>query len=60
MMSSKILADVKLGEKGLKHGGRLSLHHHVLKVCAHVPVFVPGLRVPEVDNELSGGAVGVS
>ena len=31
MMRSEFLADVDLGEKVLKHGGRLPLHHHSLK-----------------------------
>ena len=60
MMRSKFLADVELVEKGLKHGGRLPLHHNVIKVRGHVRVLVPGVRVPEVDDEFSGGAVGVS
>ena len=60
MMRSEFLANVKLSEKGLKHGGRLPLHHHDIKVCARVRVLVPGVCVPEVDNELSRGAVGVA
>ena len=58
--AQRILADVEMGEKGLKHGGSLPLHHHALKVRAHVRVFVPGVSVPEVDDKFSGGAVGVS
>ena len=60
MMRSEFLADVDLGEKGLEYGGRLPLDHHALKVQAHVRVLVPGVCVTEVDDELSGGAVGVS
>ena len=30
MMRSKFLADVELGKKVLKHGGRMPLHHHAL------------------------------
>ena len=60
MMRSEFLADVELCEKGIEHGGRLPLHHHLLKVRAHVWVLVPCVSVPEVDDKLSGGAVGVS
>ena len=60
MMRSEFLSDVDLGEKVLKHGGRLPLHHHVLKVRAHVWFLVSGVRVPEVDGEFLGDAVGVS
>ena len=60
MMRSEFLANVELGEKALEHGGRLPLNHHALKVRAHVRVLVPGVRVPEVDDEFSGGAVSVS
>ena len=60
MMHSEFLADVELGEKGLDNGGRLLLHHHLLKFHAYVQVLVPGVSVPEVDDEFSGGAVGVS
>ena len=55
MMRSELLADVDLCEKGLEHGGRLPLQHHSLKVRAHVWVLVPGVSVPEVDDEFSGG-----
>ena len=60
MMRSEFFSNVELGEKGLEHGGRLPLHHHALRVRAYVWVLVPGVRVPEVDDELSGGAVGVA
>ena len=60
MMRSEFLADIKLGEKIFKHGERLPLHHHALKVRTHVRVLVPGLHVPEVDEKFLGGAVGVS
>ena len=60
MMRCKSLANVELCEDGLEHGGRLSLYHHSLKVCAHVWVLVPGISVPEVDDEFSGSVVGVS
>ena len=60
MMRSKVLADIKLGEKGLDHGGRLPLHHHALTFSAHVRVFVPSVCVTEVDDELLGGVVGVA
>ena len=60
MMRSEFLTNVELGEKGLEHGGRLPLHHRLLKVRAHVRVLVPGVSVPEVEDEFSGGVVGVS
>ena len=60
MIRSKFLAVVYLDEKCLEHGGRLPLNHHALEVCAHVRVLVPGIRVPEVDDKLSVGAVGVA
>ena len=60
MMRNKLLANVELGEKGLEHGGRLTLHHQSLKVGAHVQVLVLGVSVPKVDGEFLGGAVGVS
>ena len=55
MMRSEFPADAKLGEKGLEHGGRLPLHHNLIKVRAYVRVLVLGVSVPEVDDELSGG-----
>ena len=60
MMHSEFLADVELVEEGLEHGWRLQLHHHSLKVRAHVQVLVPGVSVTEVDDEFSRVAVGVS
>ena len=59
-MRSEFLADVELFEKGLEHGGRLTLHHYSLKIRGHAWVLVPGLSVPEVDDKFLGGAVGVS
>ena len=60
MMRCEFLADVELCEEGLEHGGRLPLHHHLIKVRAHVWVLVPGISVPEMDDEFLGSAVGAS
>ena len=60
MMRCKFLANVELCEEDLNHGGRLPLHAHAINVCAHVWILVHGISVPEVDDELSGSAVGVS
>ena len=60
MMRCKFLANVELCEEDLEHGGRLPLHAHTIKVFTHVWILVHGISVPEVDDELSGSAVGVS
>ena len=60
MMRCEFLANVKLCEEDLELGGRLSLHAHAIKVRAHFWILVIGVSLSEVDDKLSGSAVGVS
>ena len=60
MMGYQFLANVDMCEKDLEHVGRLPLHNHLIKVRAYVWILVHNIGVPEVDNEFSGGTVGVS
>ena len=60
MMHCKFLDNVDMCKEDLKHGDRLPLHAHLIKVRSHVWILVHGVSVPEVEEKFAGSAVGVS